>query len=262
MTTTTFQMPSIRQTDRTAGVPMTRLVRVELRKLVDTRAGAWLLAAIALVTVAAVSIYLFASKASGLTFADFVYVTVLPQSVLLPVLGIMAVTTEWTQRTGLVTHTLEPRRGRVLAAKYAATGILGFLVVVLALAIAAVANVLGAAFLHGNGSWAYGIDGLRDTLLLQLLSLLQGLAVGTLLMNTAAAIVVYFALPGAVNLVFSMVDSLKNAAGWIDLGTSQTPLMDHSIAGVGWLHLLATTVWWILLPLVVGIWRLLHREIK
>src|SRR3954452_17369679 len=70
MTTTTFQMPSIGQTDRTAGVPMTRLVRVELRKLVDTRAGAWLLAAIALVTVAAVGIYLFASKASGLTFAD------------------------------------------------------------------------------------------------------------------------------------------------------------------------------------------------
>jgi len=41
--------------------------------------------------------------------------SVLPQSWLLPVLGIMAVTSEWTQRTGLVTHTLEPRRSRILA---------------------------------------------------------------------------------------------------------------------------------------------------
>jgi hypothetical protein len=27
------------------------------------------------------------------------------------------------------------------------------------------------------------------------------------------------------------------------------------------LHLLATSSWWILLPLAAGLWRLLHREI-
>ncbi len=265
MTTTiqhTARGPRPQAAVETTGIPMTRLIRVELRKLVDTRAGRWLLTGITLVTLAAVGVYLGAADASELTFQRLVNVTVLPQSWLLPVLGIMAVTSEWTQRTGLVTHTLEPRRGRVLAAKFAATGVLGGLTVVLALVVAVLANVLGTALLDGNGSWSYGLDGLRDTVLFQSLSLLAGLALGTLLMNTAAAVAVYFILPTAFGLVFSMVDSLAGVAEWIDLTTSQAPLFDHSIAGVEWLHLLATTTWWILLPLAAGLWRLLHREIK
>ena len=264
MTTTTYPPGTTRPggAAETAGIPMTRLIRVELRKLVDTRAGAWLLAALALATAAAIGIYLFVAEPSELTFANFVNVTVVPQSGLLTVLGIMAVTSEWTQRTGLVTHALEPRRGRVLAAKYAATGILGALAVVLALALAAGADVLGAALRHGNGSWAYGLAGLRDTVLFQALSLLQGLALGTLLMNTAAAIVLYFVPPLAFTVLLSMVHSLAGAAPWIDPGTSQNPLLDHSISGVAWAQLLATTIWWILLPLGAGVWRLLHREIK
>ena len=244
------------------GIPMNRLVGVELRKLVDTRAGRWLLVGIALVTVAAVAVYLFTADASDLTFEHFVNVTVLPQSWLLPVLGIMAVTTEWTQRTGLVTHALEPRRGRVLAAKFAATGLLGCAAVVLAVAAAALANVLGSVLLDGSGAWTYGVTGLRDTFLFEGLSLLQGLALGTLLMNTAAAIAVYFVLPIAVGLLFSMIDSLTSVAGWIDISTSQAPLFDHSIAGFEWLQLIATTTSWVLLPLAAGLWRLLHREIK
>jgi ABC-2 type transport system permease protein len=265
MTTTiqhTPRAPRSQAAARATGIPMTRLIRVELRKLVDTRAGRWLLVGIALVTLAAVVVYLVSADASELTFQRFVNVAVLPQAWLLPVLGIMAVTSEWTQRTGLVTHTLEPRRGRVLAAKFAATGVLGTLTVVLALVVAVLANVLGTALLDGNGSWSYGLGGLRDTVLFQLLSLLAGLALGTLLMNTAAAVAVYFILPTAFGLVFSMVDSLAGVAEWIDLTTSQAPLFDHSIAGVEWLQLLATTTWWILLPLAAGLWRLLHREIK
>ena len=261
MTATALTTTGIPRAD-VPGIPMTRLVRVELRKLVDTRAGVWLLAGLALATAAAIGVYLFAADPSDLTFAHFVNATILPQATLLPVLGIMAVTGEWTQRTGLVTHTLEPRRGRVLAAKYAATGILGLLVVVLGLAVAAGGNLLGSALMDGNGSWAYGLDGLRDTLLYQLLSLLQGLALGTLLMNTAAAIVLYFGLPTAFLFVFSTVHALKDAAPWIDPATSQEPLLEHTVSGSGWLHLLATTTWWILLPLAAGLWRLLHREIK
>jgi hypothetical protein len=244
------------------GIPLGRLLRVELRKLLDTRAGMWLLVAVGLLTAAAVGIYLFAAEPAELTFRNFVDVTVLPQAMLLPVLGILAVTTEWTQRTGLVTHALEPRRGRVLAMKFAATGIVGALAIGLALAAAAVGNVLGMAMFDGNGSWAYGASGLRDTLLYQGLSLLQGLALGVLLMNTAAALVGYFVLPTAFYLLFSLVDGLQKAAPWIDLGTSQDPLYSHTIDGVEWVQLTATTVLWILLPLVAGVWRLLHREIK
>jgi ABC-2 type transport system permease protein len=43
-------------------------------------------------------------------------------------------------------------------------------------------------------------------------------------MNTAAAIVVYFLLPTAFGLLFSMVESLTGVASWIDISTSQAPL--------------------------------------
>jgi ABC-2 type transport system permease protein len=244
------------------GTPLGRLLRVELRKVLDTRAGMWLLVAVGLLTAAAVVIHLFAAKPAELTFRAFVDVTVVPLSALLPVLGILAVTTEWTQRTGLVTHSLEPRRGRVLAMKFAATGIVGASAIGLALAAATVANVLGMAMLDGNGSWAYGASDLRDTVLFQGLSLLQGLALGALLMNTAAALAGYFVLPTVFYLLFAQIHGLHEAAPWIDLGTSQDPLLSHTIDGVEWVQLTATTIWWILLPLVAGVWRLLHREIK
>ena len=50
-------------------------------------------------------------------FGDFVGAAAFLTSFLLPVLGIMLVTTEWSQRTAMVTFALEPRRPLVIAAK-------------------------------------------------------------------------------------------------------------------------------------------------
>ena len=52
-------------------------------------------------------------------------------------LGILAVTSEWGQRTALVTFTLEPHRGRIVIAKLVATVVLGAVAVVVALGLAA-----------------------------------------------------------------------------------------------------------------------------
>jgi ABC-2 type transport system permease protein len=94
------------------GVPFGRLVRTELRKLTDTRAGRWLLIAIAALTPLVMVIMLFAAAPKNLTYDKLVDYTQTPQKMLLPVLGILAVTSEWSQRTGLVTFTLAPNRGR------------------------------------------------------------------------------------------------------------------------------------------------------
>ena len=65
----------------------------------------------------------------NLTYDRLVDYTQTPQKILLPVLGILAITSEWSQRTGLVTFTLAPNRGRVLLAKVTATVILGLVVI-------------------------------------------------------------------------------------------------------------------------------------
>ena len=67
-------------------------------------------------------------------------VTATPQGFLLPVLGILLVTSEWTQRTALVSFTLMPVRGRVLVAKVLAALIAGLAAIVLAMAVAALAT--------------------------------------------------------------------------------------------------------------------------
>ena len=75
MTTTvqqTLGRPSAEPVGRPTGIPLSRLIRVELRKLVDTRAGRWLLLGIGLVTVGAVAVYILAADASELTFEHFV----------------------------------------------------------------------------------------------------------------------------------------------------------------------------------------------
>ena len=250
--------------DSTPAVPFTRLVRVELRKTLDTRAGRWLLVAIAGLTVAAMVLFLAFAPKSELTYSNFIGITATPQGFLLPVLGILAVTSEWSQRTGLVTFTLEPRRSRVLGAKVAAVLLLGIVFVGLLMASAAVGNLLGESLRDGSGTWGFGVDDVGKVLLLQLMGLLGGLAFGAILLNSAAAIVLSFVLPLAVGIVFGIVPGLRDSAPWIDIGTAQGPLFafDDTVSTKEWLQLLVTSVWWIWLPLAAGVTRVLRSEVK
>ena len=58
---------------------------------------------------------------SELTYDTFAAAIGFPMSVILPMVAILSVTSEWTQRSGLTTFTLVPHRGRVIAAKAVAT---------------------------------------------------------------------------------------------------------------------------------------------
>lgn len=244
-----------------AGVPFGRLLRAELRKLTDTRAGKWLLIAIAAITILVVVIALFAVPPRDLTYSKLVDYTQTPQKLLLPVLGILAVTSEWGQRTGLVTFTLAPNRGRVLLAKATATVILGLTVIAIAFAAAAAGNLAGQALRHGNGSWAFGAAGFRDITLVQLTGVIQGVAFGMLLLISAAAIVAYYA-QNLWTLLLTSVSALKHSAPWIDLNTAQTPLYNHDMTGRGWIQLLAAGAIWVGVPLVLGTIRVRRGEIK
>ena len=85
----------------------------------DTRAGFWLLMVIGLLVVAAEAIVLIVTVVQDepLSHGDTTAVAAFVTSILLPVLGIMVVTSGWSQRTAMVTFALEPRRPHVIAAK-------------------------------------------------------------------------------------------------------------------------------------------------
>ena len=153
MSTTTLTAP-IRV--NTAGVHarpgLGRLVAVELRKMVDTRAGFWLQVAMVALTVVVVVVRLLVGDAADHTFQSVLDVGLQPAAVLLPVLGILLVTSEWSQRTGLITFALVPVRSRVLGAKLLASLLLA--VAMLAMSVAVVAAGVFVSSPGVEGTWS------------------------------------------------------------------------------------------------------------
>ena len=94
-----------------------RLTAVELRKLVNTRSGFWVMLGVAAVTVALALVNGLANGGRDATYTHVFHDTLLPAAYLLPLLGVLAICGEWTQRTTLTTFTLVPVRPRVLLAK-------------------------------------------------------------------------------------------------------------------------------------------------
>lgn len=256
--TATQGLPGPRRT----GVPFRRLLHAELRKLVDTRAGRWLVIVLAGISMLAVVAVLIWGEDTDITYEALFGVTALPLFVLLPVLGIMAATAEWSQRTGLVTFTLEPHRGRVVAAKVLAAVTLGLVVVACAAVAAALAHLVGIAMRDVPGSWS--VDGplVSGLVLALVLYVLQGLAFGFVLLSTPLAIVAVLVLPTAWSVATGLVTSMQDVARWLDLSLVIDPLTNGTMTGEDWAHLGTAALLWIGLPMAVGCWRVLTREVK
>lgn len=251
----------------TPPTPFHRLVRVELRKSYDTRAGFWLLMVIGLLVLVTEVVVLAVTTVQDapITFGDFIGAAASVTSVLLPVLGIMVVTTEWTQRTAMVTFALEPRRPRVIAAKALVGVLLTLLTVAGAIVVGLVCNLLYGV-VQGDADWTFGWSGFFGFLVNQTFAMLGGFALAALLLNTPAAIVTFFVykwvLPGLLVLGASLMDWLDSLRPWIDFQGAQVELYEWPLTGAQWAHLLVSGVIWLVLPLVVGIWRILRAEVK
>ena len=256
------RLPSRLDPGEVSRVPFMRLVSVELRKLIDTRSGRWLLIGIALVTAVVVAILAFTGKAdTNKDFGNFLGATIIPQSFLLPILGIMAVTTEWSQRTGLVTFTLEPRRARVAVSKLLAVLIAGFAIVALGALVAAGFTLLTDLVRGSDPSWSVSWQVVVGILVAQLINVGMGFAFGALIQNTPGAIVTYLFLP----IVWSMVASvswMRTVGEWADTGQTLQPLFDAQMQGDDWAKLAVSVLIWLVLPLTLGIWRMVRSEVK
>jgi ABC-type transport system involved in multi-copper enzyme maturation permease subunit len=241
---------------------MTRLVKVETRKMIDTRAGIWLLGITLAAALLAAAIALFAVKPPDATFDDFFANISGLQSILLPVIGVLLVTSEWGQRTALTTFTLEPNRLRIIAAKFIAAvivtvGVLAFAFVVSLIAAGLASTIRGTAH-----PWNITATNLAEVFLNQLLGTIQGVAFGALILITAAAIVAIFALPTVLNILTALLPSTKAALDWINPGQTSTNLSNHTMGGNAWAQLVTSSMIFIVVPMGVGIWRVTRAEVK
>jgi ABC-2 type transport system permease protein len=245
---------------RTAEVPLARLTLVELRKLADTRAGLWLLIVIGLAAAATGAILLFAAPDDAQTFREFFVFAQVPAVVLLPVLGILSMTGEWSQRTALTTFALVPQRGRVIAAKLVAAALIAVLAAAASTLFAVLGNALAAAT-GGDGSWGIPWQIVAQCVAMQVLFALMGSAFGALLMNSPLAIVLYFALPTVWTILTESIRALRTAATWLDINVTTLPMTETAMTAGQWGRLGVSAAAWVLLPLVLGTVRVLRREV-
>jgi ABC-2 type transport system permease protein len=238
---------------------LARLAGVELRKMVDTRAGFWLAFTFVLTTLAAVVLVCLVGDDSDRRLRELLEVAIAPASVLLPVVGILLVTSEWTQRTGMIAFTLVPRRPRVFAAKLLAGVAMALIAFVACMIVAAVATALAGS--GGEHTWTLPVVVLAQALLSVIVSILAGIGFGAVVLTSAPAIVAYFVLPTVLGAVGS-IRALEPTARWVDPSRAQAPLTDHVMDATEWARALTSIAIWALLPIVLGLWRIVRSDVR
>jgi ABC-type transport system involved in multi-copper enzyme maturation permease subunit len=244
----------------TMAPPLARLVWIELRKAVDTRAGRWLLVLVGLVALLTAVLTAVTKPASNHNLPHVLGNTSQLVAILLPVLGILLVTSEWSQHTALTTFTLVPRRSRIIAAKAAAGALLAAAATVVCVAVTAV--VLGAAD-HGQGGlWQDPGRAIGYALVFQILNVLLGVGFGVLFRSTPVAVVTYFVIPTAWSILTGTVSALAATGRWLDPSTAWNHLAGGTMTATTWAQVATTAAAWIALPALAGGWQVLHRPVS
>jgi ABC-2 type transport system permease protein len=259
MSTTTLTAP-IRV--NTAGVHtrpgLGRLVAVEMRKMVNTRAGFWLQVAVVAITVVVVAVRSVVGDATDHTFASVLDVGLQPAAVLLPIVGILLVTSEWSQRTGMITFALVPMRSHIFGAKLIASLVLALATLVMSIAVIAAGVLVASPGVEGT--WSDTATLIAQSAVYLTTGMLVGVAFGAILLASAPAIVALFALPITWTAVASL-SLFADAAPWLDTRLALAPLHQEVLSATQWAQAATALALWMLLPLLIGIWRITQREV-
>jgi len=226
--------------------------------MVDTRAGFWLQVAMVVLTVVVVVVRLLVGDAVDHTFQSVLDVGLQPAAVLLPVLGILLVTSEWSQRTGLITFALVPVRSRVLGAKLIASLLRA--VAMLAMSVAVVAAGVLVSSPGVEGTWSDAAPLIGQSAVYLTTGMVVGVAFGAILLTSAPAIVLLFALPMSWMAVVSL-PLFSGVAPWVDNARALGQMTEEVMSATQWAHAGTSLAIWMVLPLLIGAWRITRREI-
>jgi len=262
MSTTTYDAPLTPRSadhgrDHRPGLAL--LTRVELRKMHDTRAGFWLLLSVLLLMLATALVSILTGADDVHHLSDVLDNCTQALNVLLPVVGILLVTSEWSQRTALLTFTMVPQRGRVLVAKILASLVLALAAMVVALVVSTLATAMNPA---ATDAWHLDLGLLGQSVLYTCISMLFGVGLGAAILLSAPAIVALFVLPLAWTAITHLIPGLDPLSKWTDQTETFSGMTDHTLSGHQWAQVLTTTLVWAGVPLAIGAYRFLRDEIR
>jgi hypothetical protein len=267
MSTTTLTLDRVRPQDKAPAPPaLPQVVLVELRKMFDTRSGFWLMSSIVITgLLTMVGTVAFAPDAD-LTYYTFAKAIGFPMTVVLPMIAILAITSEWSQRSGLTTFTLVPHRGRIVGAKVISSVVVGVAAMLFAFVAGAVGNVVGAAIAGTDMVWDVSAAEGLNIVLGSLLCLLTGTMLGMLIRSSAGALVAYFVyallLPTVSGILATSQEWFRDVQPWVDLNFAQGALFVGELTGEQWANLAVTVGTWLALPAALGLRLVLRSEVK
>lgn len=249
-----------------APIPFARVARTELRKMFDTRSGFWLMASIAITALLATGAVILFAPDRELTFSTFATAFGFPMAVILPIIALLSVTGEWSQRSGLSTFTIVPHRGRVILAKGLVSVAVGVVSMLVACVIGAVGNLVGTAIAGVDTVWDVSAGDLANIILANVLGLMLGFMLGVLIRSSAGAIVAYFVyslvLPSLAGMLAASQGWFHDLQPWVDFNYAQTALFNGSLSTAQWEHLAVTAVIWLVVPLAIGVRLVLRSEVQ
>ena len=247
-------------------IPMSRIVKVEFRKSFDTRSGFWLLASIGILAVVATGATILFAPDDALTYGNFAAAIGFPMAVILPMVAILSITSEWSQRTGLTSFTLVPHRGRIILGKAYVAAIVGTVSMLLAGAIGALGNVLGTTINGVDTTWDVSVLEFGYIILANLLGMAVGFMLGVLIRNSPGANVAYFVysllLPTITSVLAQSQEWFADKQPWVDFNYAQGALFDGDMGAEQWAQLGVTGLFWLVIPLTIGVWSVLRSEVK
>jgi ABC-2 type transport system permease protein len=270
MTATTLDAAPVATTrTRTAPppIPFRRVVAVELRKMFDPRSGFWLMASIVILSVIATGATIIFADRSDLDFEAFASAVGIPMTVILPMIGVLSVTSEWSQRTALTTFTLVPGRGRVIGAKLVNLLAIGAVAIGVAALIGAIGNIVVSAIVGQDAVWNISVAELSRIVLANEIGMLMGFVLGMLIRSSPGAIVGYFVyalvLPGISSTLASVQDWWSENGAWFDLNFAVSHLFeDVAPTGEMWAQLGTAALVWMIIPGLIGLRLVMRSEVK
>ncbi|MBG6107026.1 hypothetical protein [Frigoribacterium sp. CG_9.8] len=242
-----------------SSIPFHRLINVETRKFFDTLVGQVLTDVTIVLTVGIMIGYAWFMEP---TVQGVIMISGAVLSILLPAMGILAVTSEWSHGTASTTFALEPRRVRIVASKLFPPVIATALTCAVLVGVAFVITGAVSAARGVTADWTFDPAATAGWFSVNVILVLSGVALGTLILNAPAAII--FVATSAMAWSLIAVSSKTGAAiaAWFDIGTTTTPLLDGRVTNDDLVRITVSIGVWVLLPLILGAVRVVRREVR
>jgi ABC-2 type transport system permease protein len=73
--------------------------------------------------------------------------------------------------------------------------------------------------------------------------------------------VIYLLLPTIWSALASNISALDGVARWLDASHAVEPMVRQPLSGLEWAHAGTSLLLWMVLPLAVGWWRVMRRDV-